>query len=55
MVMHVAAIRILILTNCYGITNLLLRKFIFTENQTFYEIFHSLELYGIIGTVRIAD
>ena len=32
---HVAAIRILILTNCYGITNLLLQKFTFTDNQTF--------------------
>ena len=32
---HVAAIHILILINCYGITNLLLRKFTFTENQTF--------------------
>ena len=27
--------QLLILTNCYGITNLLLRKFTFTENQTF--------------------
>ena len=32
-------VRILILTNCCGITNLLLRKFTFIENQTFYEIF----------------
>ena len=38
---HVAAIRILILTNCYGITNLLLRKFTFTENQTFLQNFWS--------------
>ena len=27
--------QLLILTNCYGIMNLLLRKFSFTENQTF--------------------
>ena len=27
--------QLLILTNCYGITNLLLRKITFTENQTF--------------------
>ena len=32
---HVADMCILILTNCYGIMNLLLRKFTFTENQTF--------------------
>ena len=44
---HVAAIRILILTNCYGITNLLLRKFTFTENQPFYEIF-ILRKFGAI-------
>ena len=31
--------QLLIVTNCYGIMNLLLRKFSFTENQTFYEIF----------------
>ena len=32
---HMADIRTLILTNCYRITNLLLQKFTFTENQTF--------------------
>ena len=45
---HVATIRILILTNCYGITNLLLQKFTFTENQTFYKIF-MLQKFGAIG------
>ena len=44
---HVAAARILILVNCYGITNLLLRKFTFSENQTFYEIF-ILRKFGAI-------
>ena len=36
---NVTAVRILILTNCYGIVNLLLRKFTFTENQTFLRNF----------------
>ena len=43
---HVAAIRILILTNCYGITNLLLRKFTFTENQTFLRIFYTTKIWS---------
>ena len=43
---HVAAICILILTNCYGITNLL-QKFNFTDNQTFYNIF-ILQKFGAI-------
>ena len=43
---HVAAIRILILMNCYGITNLLLRKFTFTENQTFLRNFHTTKIWS---------
>ena len=35
---------ILILTNCYGITNLLLRKFTFTENQTFLRNFYTTKI-----------
>ena len=48
---HVTAIRILILMNCYGITNLLLRKFTFTENQIFLRNFlcyKNLEPYSTI-------
>ena len=41
---HVA---ILILMNCYGIVNLLLQKFTFTENQTFYKRF-ILQKFGAI-------
>ena len=41
---HMAAIRILILTNCYGITNLLLQKFNFTENQTFLQNFYTTKI-----------
>ena len=42
---HVAAIRIF-LTNCYGITNLLLRKFTFTENQTFLRNFYTTKIWS---------
>ena len=41
---HVAAIRIL--TNCYGITNLLLQKFTFTENQTFLRNFYTTKIWS---------
>ena len=40
-----AAVRILILMNCYGITNLLLQKFTFTENQTSF----TLQKFGTNG------
>ena len=43
---HVATIRILILTNCYGIMNLLLRKFTFTENQTFLRNFYTTKIWS---------
>ena len=43
---HVAAIRIFILTNCYGITNLLLRKFTFTENQTCLRNFYTTKIWS---------
>ena len=32
---------ILIITNCYGIMNLVLRKFTFIENQTFLQKLHT--------------
>ena len=41
-----AAIRILMLTNCYGITNLLLRKFAFTEIQTFLRNFYTTKFWS---------
>ena len=34
------------LTNCYGITNLLLRKFAFTENQTFLRNFYTTKIWS---------
>ena len=43
---HVAAIRILILTNCYGTMNLLLRKFTFTENQPFLRNFYATKIWS---------
>ena len=43
---HVAAVRILILANCYGITNLLLQKFTFTENQTFLQNFYTTKIWS---------
>ena len=43
---HVTAMRILILMNCYGITNLLLRKFTFTENQTFLRNFYTSKIWS---------
>ena len=49
---HVAAKRILILTNCYGSTNLLLQKFTFTENQTFIENF-ILRKFGAIRYIIV--
>ena len=39
--------QLIIRLNCYGIKNLLLRKFTFTENQPFYEIF-ILRKFGAI-------
>ena len=39
--------QLIIRLNCYGIMNLLLRKFTFTENQPFYEIF-ILRKFGAI-------
>ena len=47
---RVTAMRILILMNYYGSMNLLLRKFTFTENQTFLQkvlYFENLESYSI--------
>ena len=41
---NAAAIRIL--TNCYGITNLLLRKFTFTENQTFLQNIYTTKIWS---------
>ena len=49
---HAAAVRILILTNCYEMTNLLLRKFTFTEHQTIYENF-ILQKLGAIQFVCV--
>ena len=48
---HVAAICILILTNSYGIMNLLLQKFTFTENQTILQNFYTTKIWSY--TVRM--
>ena len=48
---HVAAMHILILRNCYGITNLLLRKFTFTENETFLQKFSTMKIRSCHATV----
>ena len=51
---HVAAKHILILTTkCYGITNLLLRKFTFTENQTFLRNFYSTKIWSHTVCYRV--
>ena len=46
-----AAMHILILKNCYGITNLLLRKFTFTENQTFLQKFSTMKIWSCHAAV----
>ena len=43
---HVATIGILMLTNCYGITNLLLQKFTLIENQTFLRNFYTTKIWS---------
>ena len=43
---HLVYIRILILTNCYGIANLLLRKFTFTENRTILRNFYTMKIWS---------
>ena len=40
------AVRILFLPNCYGIANLLLQKFTFTENQTFLRNFYTTKIWS---------
>ena len=45
MVMWQLYIRISILTNCHGITNLL-RKFTFTENHTFLQNFYAMKIWS---------
>ena len=43
---HVTATRILNLTSCHGITNLLLQKFTFSENQTFLQNFYATKIWS---------
>ena len=47
---HVAAIHILILMNCYGITNLLLQNLLSLKIRPFYKIF-ILRKFGAIWYV----
>ena len=46
--------QLIIHLNCYGITNLFLQKFTFTENQPFYEIF-ILRKFGAIRYVCVSS
>ena len=48
---HVAAMQLLILRNCYGIMNLLLRKFTFTKNQTFLQKFSAMKIWSCHAAV----
>ena len=46
MPLHGHVIAILILVNYYGVTNLVLRKFTVTENQTFLQKFYTTKIWS---------